>query len=109
MMLVLFFIVRSFLLILCSALIASKLHIINMLLTISDTEPSTSTADVDCHREKLLQRAPVVPYGSDLCFWGDNFEVPLIVRLASLSTVQRQMTMRIVYRCTVQLSLVWFD
>jgi len=49
-----------------------------------DPEPSTSSAephaDGDCCRQKLLQRAPVISYGSDLCFWGDNFELPLINR-----------------------------
>lgn len=51
---------------------------------VDDSQPSTSAIqprpDAHCHRQQLLQRAPVVPYGSDLHFWGDNFELPLIAR-----------------------------
>lgn len=53
---------------------------------IHDPQPSTSGTQPhavrDCHtgRQNLLQRAPVVPYGSDLYFWGDNFELPLVTR-----------------------------
>jgi len=49
-----------------------------------EPQPSTSDtqlhADGDCRKQKLLQRAPVVSYGTDLYFWGDNFELPLITR-----------------------------
>ena len=43
----------------------------------SGTQPCTGSS---CHKQNLLQRAPVVPYGSDLYFWGDSFELPLINR-----------------------------